>query len=144
MIADSKTHIFPIGVVAKILNISVPTIRLYEKEGVVLIRKTESGRRVFSEADIERLKCLRRVITEEGVNIQGIKKLLAMLPCWKLNPQCSADDYKQCPAYTEISGPCWSLPEKPDICKNADCYDCPVYNAPVDCGKIKKFLHPED
>lgn len=141
MIADQKTHIYPIGVVAKILDISVPTIRLYEKEGIILIRKTESGRRIFSEEDIERLKCLRRMITEEGVNIQGMKKLLAMLPCWKINPDCSADDYKQCPAYTEISGPCWALPEKPDICKNADCYTCPVYSAPVDCRRIKEFLH---
>jgi len=136
--------IFPIGVVAKILDISVHTIRLYEREGLILVHKTESGRRIFSEKDIDRLRCIRKMIIEKGLNIQGIKRLLAMIPCWRFNPQCSLKDYKTCPAYQQSIAPCWALPEKPEVCQEADCYNCPVYNLPIDCDNLKPLLHDEN
>ncbi len=138
---DKEKFIYPIGVVAKMLDISVHTIRLYEREGLIIIRKTETGRRIFSEKDIERLRCIRSFIMEKGLNIQGIKRFLSFLPCWRLNPNCSMKDYKNCPAYQQSEVPCWALQEKPEICKEADCYACPVYNFPVDCTKIKTLLH---
>ena len=136
--------IYPIGVVAKILDISVHTIRLYEREGLLLVCKTETGRRIFSEKDIERLRCIRKMILEKGLNIQGIKKILSFIPCWRLNPNCSAKDYKECIAYQQAQAPCWALPEKPSLCEKADCYTCPVYNLPIDCNNIKQLFHDEN
>ena len=134
-------HIYPIGVVAKILQVSVQTLHLYEREGLILSRKTDAGHRIYNEEDIERLRCIRRLIEDEGLNLQGIKKLMSMLPCWIINENCKSDDYKTCPAYTELKAPCWALPEKPSICQVADCYVCPVYQSPVECKKIKEYLH---
>ncbi|NHZ84661.1 MAG: MerR family transcriptional regulator [Planctomycetia bacterium] len=139
--ADHNNHIYPIGVVAKILDVSVQTLHLYEREGLILSRKTDAGYRIYNEEDIERLKCIRRLIEVDGLNLQGIKKLMAMLPCWTINENCKSKEYKMCPAYTELTAPCWALLEKPAICHEADCYICPVYKAPVECKKIKEYLH---
>ena len=136
--------IYPIGVVAKILDISVHTIRLYEREGLLIVRKTDTGRRIFSGKDIERLRCIRRMILEKGLNLQGIKRIMAFIPCWKLNTNCSIADYKECPAYQQSHAPCWALPEKPPVCSKADCYICPVYNLPIDCDNIKQLFHDDN
>jgi DNA-binding transcriptional MerR regulator len=56
------TPIYSIGEVAAALGISVETIRLYDRLGLVIISKSERGRRIFSEVDIERLKCIRTAI----------------------------------------------------------------------------------
>ncbi len=138
--SEDEKLIYPIGVVAKKLNVSVHTIRLYEREGLILVRK-ENGRRIFSEKDVERLRCIRNMIVEKGLNLQGIKRILAFIPCWRLNPNCSVKDYKTCPAYEETIAPCWALPEKPQVCQSADCYTCPVYNLPIDCDNIKPLFH---
>jgi MerR family transcriptional regulator, heat shock protein HspR len=140
----SEKLIYPIGIVAKLLEVSVHTIRLYEREGLILVQKTESGRRIFCDRDVERLRCIRRMILDKGLNLQGIKHLLAIMPCWQINPDCFAKDFQTCPAYRFTEAPCWTLEDKPEVCKNVDCYQCPVYQQPVDCNTIKKMFHERD
>lgn len=140
MNSDEK-HIYPIGVAARMLDISVPTIRLYEREGLIILQKNQSGRRMLSEFDIERLRCIRYHIVDEGLNLRGIRKLMAILPCWEMKQECTKQHYSSCPAYLGMDGPCWSLPDKPGICEHADCYQCTVYRKPFKCEDLKTFLH---
>ncbi len=50
-----------IGEVAKLLDVSQHTLRYYEKIGLLApIAKNNAGRRQFSEADIERLRFIKR------------------------------------------------------------------------------------
>ena len=76
------------------LKISVHTIRLYEHSGLILIRRNSSGRRIFSEWDIERLRCIRRMIIEDKLNIEGIRKILSMIPCWLKVEGCNKTIYE--------------------------------------------------
>ena len=64
--------VLSIGIVAKKLGVAVQTVRLYEQEGLVLPFKAESGHRLFSAHDLERLQCVLKMITELGINLQGI------------------------------------------------------------------------
>lgn len=67
---------FPIGEVAKRTGIKVPTIRYYEGEGLVAPpRRTESGRRLYAEADVRRLSFIRHARTL-GFEIDDIRSLL--------------------------------------------------------------------
>ena len=76
--------------------VSAPTIILMdglsdEEKALLIPFYTKSGRRLFSQTDIVRLKCIRNHLDEQGLNIAGIKALMAMVPCWLLKP-CSESD----------------------------------------------------
>ncbi len=142
--SGSTEFIYPIGVVAKKLKISVETIRLYEREGLLIINKIPSGHRRFSERDIERLECIRDMITEKGLNIEGIRRIMSMIPCWNIYPKCSIEENPDCPAYTQTTAPCWALTNKPPICENQDCYRCPVYQMHIECDALKTLYHKNE
>ena len=76
--------LYPISSAAKLLNISVHTLRMYEKNGLILPYKKESNHRLYSESDIDRLKCIRKAINQRKISINGIKTLYAMIPCWQV------------------------------------------------------------
>lgn len=62
--------------ISELLGISAPTIRFYEKEGMVEIPRNERGIRQFDERSIDRLKAIvhyRRV----GMPLEDIQKILA-------------------------------------------------------------------
>jgi len=136
--------IYPIGVVAKMLDVSVDTIRTYEKEGLILTYKMDSGHRRFSENDIEKIRCIRRMLKEKGLNIAGIKRLCSMIPCWGINENCKISEYEDCPAATNVELPCWALDEHSRPCSGNDCYYCKVYETHFDCRNIKELVHNKD
>jgi len=114
--------LYPIGVVAELIGITDQTIRLYEKHG--LIKPSRRNRnRFFSENDLKWLQCLRDLIHNKKISIEGIKKLLDYAPCWELKG-CSEKEMKKCSAYMDRAKPCWELnrsicqKEFPKVCDN--------------------------
>jgi MerR family transcriptional regulator/heat shock protein HspR len=137
---DIYEAVLTIGTVAEKLDVSVQTLRLYEQHGLILPFKTQSGRRMYSMHDLERLRCIRKMITENGINLNGIKRLMALIPCWEykggLDEEC-----KQCPVYYESIGPCWSVKNVGPKCQNVSCRDCPVYCIEINCNKLKEVIY---
>jgi MerR family transcriptional regulator/heat shock protein HspR len=132
---------YKIGEVARMLEISVETIRMYEREGILLVEKTESGQRQFSEDDLLWIGCIRRLIKEKGLNIEGIRRLLALLPCWNLRP-CSDEERKICPALLGATQPCWTMKDIiPESCRTDDCHTCNVYQSAIHCDNLKKIFY---
>jgi len=136
---DKTEPLLPIGIMAKKFNISVHTLRLYEAEGLILPFKTKTNRRLYSRSDLNRITCIRGLIRQQGLNLAGIKGLLALIPCWDLLP-CSRKDRDHCAAYTDSAAPCWTVMRKAKRCRNADCRECKVYQSTADCNNIKSFL----
>lgn len=133
-----------IGEVARMLDVSVELIRAYEKEGLIIPHKTESGQRQFSENDIEWLRCIRRQITEQGMNIEGIRRLLALMPCWECGP-CTESEKVTCPAYQGTTKPCWAIKEQlPESCRESNCRECKVYNNASCCENLKKVFFQQN
>ncbi|RMD91512.1 MAG: MerR family transcriptional regulator [Calditrichaeota bacterium] len=131
---------FKIGEVARRLDIAVETIRMYEREGIFIPEKTSSGQRIFNEADIHWIACIRRLIKEQGLNIEGIRRLLALLPCWELRP-CREEERNICPAYQGSQRPCWTMKEQiPESCRAENCRTCAVYQSAIQCENIKPLL----
>lgn len=95
--------VYPIGVAARLLGIHPRTLRIYEAEG--LIRPAHVGsRRLFSDNDIQWIKCLRSFIHDEGVSIPGLKKLLQLIPCWEV-AGCPQDIHENCEARVDVAVP---------------------------------------
>jgi MerR family transcriptional regulator/heat shock protein HspR len=134
----SDLPVYTIGIAAKLTKTSVHALRLYEERGLILPHKTKTHRRVYSQADIERLQCIRRHLDEEGLNIAGIKALLALVPCWLIKP-CSPADREQCDAYTSTADPCWAVDQKGKVCQDVDCRACTVYLLGNRCHSIKQI-----
>ena len=131
--------VLTIGTIAKMINVAVPTLRMYEKAGLVLPHKTETGRRMYSAYDLDRLQCVRNLITKEGLNLAGIRKLISLIPCWEFKGGFD-DDCRNCQAYYETVGPCWSLEKVGDKCVTTDCRACEVYLMEFSCNKLKQIL----
>lgn len=136
---NTNTPGYPIGFVAEKLGISAETIRLYERRGLILVTKSEGRQRLFSETDIERIKCIRQAINEEKISIAGIRRMFALIPCWDI-VGCSKTHRQHCKAFVEHSQPCWSFSHDKNPCAALDCRDCEVYQMSSDCGKIKKSI----
>jgi MerR family transcriptional regulator/heat shock protein HspR len=69
---------FTISIIAEMMAIHPQTLRLYERLG--LIRPQRRGQiRMFSEADIERLRQIQRLKNDLGVNLAGIDVILKLL-----------------------------------------------------------------
>jgi MerR family transcriptional regulator, heat shock protein HspR len=101
--------------------------------------KKESNRNLFSEVDILRLNFIHKSINNDGLNIAGIRALLAIIPCWAIR-NCSNEERKKCHAFNGDRYPCWEASEKGTLCKNANCRECDVYSIVENYPDIKSFL----
>ena len=130
--------VYTIGIAADLLGVSVHLLRVYEKEGLILPYKTRSGHRLFSDLEIEKTRCMRRMITENGMNFEGLRRILALVPCWRLR-HCDEKDRASCHAYFRADRPCWATEEK---CAHplSSCRDCTVYQSTVNCEEIKELI----
>ncbi len=137
---DKKEPVFPIGIVAQRLGISEHTIRMYEREGLIIPYKKESGHRLFSEYDMERIECIKKTISEKKISISGIRRLLALIPCWEIK-RCPNEIRNSCPAYFDYEKPCWLNKEKlQGECATNECRECEVYNSIKSCDELKELI----
>ncbi len=131
--------VFSISAAAKLLGISVPTLRMYENEGLIIPHKTKSNQRIYSKKDIDRIQCIRKAIKDKGISINGIKVIYSLIPCWEVI-NCSKEDRKNCGAYNGGENPCWTYNHPNTTCEHRDCRDCEVYLNYTQCGKIKTLV----
>ncbi len=136
---NQNLPMLPIRNAAKILDISVHTLRMYEREGLIIPFKKESSHRLYSYSDIERLKCIRRAINESKISIAGIKTIYSMIPCYEII-NCSQTERDNCKAFQEHEQPCWTYNHKNNPCHKRECRSCEVYNNYSECGKIKDLI----
>jgi MerR family transcriptional regulator/heat shock protein HspR len=130
---------YSIGEAADLLGVSVPTLRLYEREGLLLPIRRSSKHRLYTEADLKRVRSLRETINHKKISIAGIRTLLSMIPCWKIRP-CPEDARTSCPAYETSDRPCWMVENKPGKCSRTDCRSCAVYAETANCDNIKQVI----
>ena len=74
---DPTEGVFGISVAADLVGTGVQNLRAYEKAGLVDPRRTPGGTRLYSMADIERLRQITALL-EEGLNLAGIAKVLRL------------------------------------------------------------------
>ena len=67
---EKERPLFMIRVVSQMLDVHPQTLRIYEKEGFITPSRA-GGRRVYSQADVERLRLILDLTREMGVNRAG-------------------------------------------------------------------------
>ncbi len=70
--------IYMISVAAELVGMHPQTLRMYEAKGLVRPQRTPGGTRLYSEADVERLRIIQRLTTELGLNLAGVELVLRL------------------------------------------------------------------
>ncbi len=135
----STAPVYTLSITSGLSGIPVHSIRQYIEKGLIIPFKKESKHNLFSQVDILRLKYIHKLLDKDGLNIVGIRALLALIPCWTIR-QCSFEERKKCQAFHCDTSPCWEASEKGTRCKNTNCRECAVYRIVENYPDIKSFL----
>jgi len=67
-----------ISMAARLLDMHPQTLRKYERLGLVRPTRTVGSMRVYSAEELDRLKLIKRLVEDDGVNLAGVQRLLAI------------------------------------------------------------------
>jgi MerR family transcriptional regulator/heat shock protein HspR len=75
---DSDAPVFVISVAAQLAGMHPQTLRTYDRMGLVVPRRLAKRGRRYSARDIARLRLVQRLSQDEGINLEGIRRILSM------------------------------------------------------------------
>jgi MerR family transcriptional regulator/heat shock protein HspR len=70
--------LFVISVAARLVEMHPQTLRKYEREGLIAPSRTTGNLRLYSDRDIERLRQVKYLVEERGLNLAGVQIALDM------------------------------------------------------------------
>ncbi len=73
-----KKGYYSISAVAKMFSVHQQTIRLYEKEGLIVPKRSEGNTRLFSEEDVDKLEEIIYLTHQLGINLAGVDMILKL------------------------------------------------------------------
>lgn len=75
---DRDAPIFVISVAAHLAGMHPQTLRTYDRMGLVSPSRTRGRGRRYSPRDIAKLRLVQRLSKDEGVNLEGIRRILEL------------------------------------------------------------------
>jgi len=70
--------VYMISVAAELAGVHPQTLRIYERKALVQPTRSPGGTRLYSDADIERLKLIQQLTQDEGVNLAGVMRIIEL------------------------------------------------------------------
>ena len=67
-----------ISVAADLVGMHPQTLRIYESKGLIRPKRTAGNTRLYSEADLERLRLIQQLTNELGLNLAGVEQVLRL------------------------------------------------------------------
>ena len=74
--ARGNRPVYVISIAASIAGCHPRTLRIYEEEGLVDPVRTDSNIRLYSDEDLQKVRIIRYLTQQRGVNLAGVKMLL--------------------------------------------------------------------
>jgi MerR family transcriptional regulator, heat shock protein HspR len=75
---EETRGVFMISVAAELAEMHPQTLRMYEARGLITPKRSPRNTRLYSQRDVERLRKIQRLTTEEGLNLAGVESVLAL------------------------------------------------------------------
>ena len=69
---------YVISIAARLLHCEIHTLRYYERLGVVKPYRSEGNIRYYSEAEIERLRHIKVLMDDMGINMAGVEVIMRL------------------------------------------------------------------
>src|SRR5258705_839602 len=73
---DGPRHI--IAVAADLVGMHPKTLRIYENQGLIRPKRPAGNTRLYSEADIERLRLIQQLTNDLGLNLAGVEQVMQL------------------------------------------------------------------
>jgi MerR family transcriptional regulator/heat shock protein HspR len=73
-----EQELYFISMAAEMLGMHPQTLRKYERLGLVQPSRTIGSMRLYSREELERLRLIKRLVDELGINLAGVQRLLAV------------------------------------------------------------------
>jgi MerR family transcriptional regulator/heat shock protein HspR len=70
--------VYLISMAARMLGMHPQTLRKYERLGLVQPTRTIGSMRLYSRDELERLKVIKRLVDDAGINLAGVQRLLSI------------------------------------------------------------------
>ena len=75
---SSDHEVFMISVAAELAEMHPQTLRMYEARGLITPQRSPKGTRLYSQADVERLRRIQEMTTEWGMNLAGVERVFEL------------------------------------------------------------------
>ncbi len=75
---DSERGVFMISVAAELADMHPQTLRMYEARGLITPKRSPKNTRLYSQADVERLRRIQQMTNDTGLNLAGVETVLEM------------------------------------------------------------------
>jgi MerR family transcriptional regulator/heat shock protein HspR len=75
---DHDRGVFMISVAAELAEMHPQTLRMYEARGLIEPQRSPKGTRLYSQADVERLRRIQEMTTELGMNLAGVERVFEL------------------------------------------------------------------
>lgn len=94
--AVNPDDLFLISMAARHLGMHPQTLRKYERLGLVRPSRTLGSMRVYTRDEIERLRIIKHLVDDAGVNLAGVQRLLAVADIvQRLRPLTRQEDWSR-------------------------------------------------
>jgi MerR family transcriptional regulator, heat shock protein HspR len=78
VMVDSARGVFMISVAAELADMHPQTLRMYEARGLIEPKRSPKGTRLYSQADVERLRRIQEMTSDLGLNLAGVERVLEL------------------------------------------------------------------
>jgi len=75
---DHERGVFMISVAAELAAMHPQTLRMYEARGLIEPKRSPKGTRLYSQADVERLRRIQEMTSELGMNLAGVERVFEL------------------------------------------------------------------
>jgi MerR family transcriptional regulator/heat shock protein HspR len=75
---ESDRGVFMISVAAELAEMHPQTLRMYETRGLIEPKRSPKGTRLYSHADVDRLRRIQEMTAELGMNLAGVEKVFEL------------------------------------------------------------------
>ena len=73
-----EQDVYLISMAARMLGMHPQTLRKYERLGLLKPTRTIGSMRLYSREELERLKVIKRLVDDAGINLAGVQRLLSI------------------------------------------------------------------
>src|SRR3954447_12521251 len=70
--------VFMISVAAELAEMHPQTLRMYEARGLIEPKRSPKGTRLYSQADVDRLRRIQEMTTDLGMNLAGVERVFEL------------------------------------------------------------------
>jgi len=75
---DEERGVFMISVAAELAEMHPQTLRMYEARGLIEPKRSPKNTRLYSQRDVERLRRIQQMTSEQGLNLAGVETVLSL------------------------------------------------------------------